>query len=221
MEKQSKSYQYCLDILQLGVRNNKALAKTVMALAANTQANSPAELINHPLFHYQNTSVSKSIAGLAPTPESWSSTELNIRYLVQLYLSRQMMEQPVLHLQTDTIPLRHPHSPALEDKTYIYVPNNVVPGNKPLSVGYQVSAVHIGEAQSHWSLPLSMRRVRTDQSAMECTMEQMDQRCRHRLCLSGFCGPLVPARTCQRRTGIGAYHQNRRCPAHPPAAMER
>lgn len=146
-----------------------------MALAANTQAESPVELSIHPLFHYQNTSVSKSIAGLAPTPESWSSTELNIQYLVQLHLSGQMIKQPVLHLQTDTTPVRHPYSPTLEDKAYIYVPNNVVPGNKPLSVGYQVSAVHIGEAQSRWSLPLSMRRVRAGQGAMECAVEQLGQ----------------------------------------------
>lgn len=146
-----------------------------MALSANLGAKSPVELSTLPVFLYQNTSVSKSIAGLAQAPESWSSTELNIQHLVQLHVSRQMIEQPVLHLQTDTTPVRHPHSPTLEDKTYIYVPNNKVAGNKPLSVGYQVSAIHIGEARSHWSLPLSMRRVGTDQGAIECAVGQIDQ----------------------------------------------
>lgn len=162
-------------MLQLGVRNNKALANTVMALAANTHARSPVELSTHPLFHYQNTSVSKSIAALATSAESWSSTELDIQHLVQLHLSREMIEQPVLHLQTDTTPVRHPHSPTLEDKTYIYVPNNKVPGNKPLSVGYRVSAVHIGEARSRWSVPLSMRRVGVEQGAIACAVGQIDQ----------------------------------------------
>lgn len=174
MENQ-KSYQFCLDILQLGVRNNKALANTIMALAADTQAGSPVELSAHPLFHYQNTSVSKSIASLATSAEGWSSTELGIQHLVQLHLSREMIEQPVLHLQTDTTPVPHPHSPTLEDKGYIYVPNNMVRGNKPLNIGYRVSAVHIGEAQSRWSLPLSIRRVGTGQGAMECAVGQIDQ----------------------------------------------
>lgn len=159
--------------MQLGVRNNKALVNTVMALSANTGAKSPVELSTLPVFHYQNSSVSKSIAGLAVSAESWASTELSIQHLVQLHISREMLVQPVLHLQTDTTPVRHPHSPTLEGKTYIYVPNNKVAGNKPLSVGYQVSAIHIGEARSHWSLPLSMRRVGKGQSAIECAVGQI------------------------------------------------
>jgi hypothetical protein len=159
----------------LGLCNNKAIANTVMALAADTQAKSPVDLSTHPLFHYQNTSVSKSIASLASDAQIWTSTELNVQHLVQLHVSRQMMEQPVLYLQTDATPVRHPHSPTLEGKTYIYVPNNVVPGNKPLDAGYQVSSVNVGEAQSSWSLPLSLQRIGAEQDAKQCAVGQLER----------------------------------------------
>ncbi len=170
-----KSYHFYFDILQLGFRNNKALANTVMALAANTRAKSPIDLSTHPLFHYQNTSVSKSVASLALDARSWSAAELDVQHLVQLHVSRPMVEQPVLYLQTDATPVRHPHSPTLEGRTYIYVPNNVVPGNKPLDVGYQVSSVNVGEAKSRWSLPLSLQRIGSEQDAKQCAVGQLER----------------------------------------------
>ena len=146
-----------------------------MALAADTQAQSPVELSTHPLFHYQNSSVSKSIASLAADARSWSATALEVQHLVQLHVSSPMVEQRVLYLQTDATPVRHPHSPTLESKTYIYVPNNVISGNKPLSVGYQVSSVNIGEAQSKWSLPLSLQRIQAEQDARQCAVGQLER----------------------------------------------
>lgn len=90
-----------------------------MALAANTGAKSPVELSNSPLFHYQNTSVSKSVDGLANGEEEWLEAELDIQHLVNLHLSPQMLEQPVLHLQTDATSVCHPHSPTLEGRTEV------------------------------------------------------------------------------------------------------
>ena len=175
MEKISKSNQFCLDILQLDVSSPKALANTVMSLASNTQAHSPVELSESPVFHYQNTSMSKSVAGIATSAESLTLQSTDVQNLCSLHVSQAMIAQPVLYLQTDATPVRHPHSPTLEGRTYIYVPNNVIPGNKPLSTGYQVSAIHVGEAQSRWSLPLSMRRVEVEQSASECAVQQIEQ----------------------------------------------
>lgn len=175
MEKISKSNQFCLDLLQLDVSSPKALANTVMSLASNLRAHSPVELSDSPVFHYQNTSMSKSVAGIAASLESRTLQATDVQHLCNLHVSQAMMDQPMLYLQTDATPVRHPHSPTLEGRTYIYVPNNVIPGNKPLSTGYQVSAIHVGEAQSHWSLPLSMRRVEVEQSAGECAVQQIEQ----------------------------------------------
>lgn len=175
MEKISKSNQFCLDVLKLGVPDVKALANTVMSLASDTSAHSPVELSNGPLFHYQNTSVSKSIAKLAKTDEARKSVLKDIQHLCNLNVSRQMLDQPFLHVQTDATSVPHPHSPTLENRTYVYMPNNVIPGNKPLSTGYTVSSVNIGEAQSSWSLPLSMRRVGPEEAPIACAVGQLDE----------------------------------------------
>ncbi len=75
--------------------------------------------------------------------------------------------------QTDTTPVCKPHSPTLKERSYVAVPNNVIPGNKPLGVGYELSFVNIGEPESSWSLPLSIKRVGIHQTASECALEQL------------------------------------------------
>ncbi len=174
MEKVSKSNQFCLDILQLEVRNVKALANTVMSMASTCSAHSPVELSGSPLFHYQNTSVSKSVANLSKTAEGLECVRTDVQCLCNLHLSKQMLEQKVLCLQTDTTPACHAHSPTLEDRTYVYIPNNAIPGNKPLGIGYRVSSVNVGEASSNWSLPLDLRRVKPEQTAIECAVQQIN-----------------------------------------------
>ena len=82
--------------------------------------------------------------------------------------------QPYYLLQTDTTPLCKPHSPTMKDRTHIATPNNVIAGNKPLSIGYETSFINISDSKSSWSLPASIKRVSIDQTASECALEQLE-----------------------------------------------
>ncbi|NER00929.1 MAG: hypothetical protein F6K30_30270 [Cyanothece sp. SIO2G6] len=75
-------------------------------------------------------------------------------------------------LQSDATPYPKVHSPTLADRSYIYHPNAVA-GNRPITVGYDLSYLNLSEPHSGWSLPLSISRVGIDQSATECLLDQL------------------------------------------------
>ena len=69
-------------------------------------------------------------------------------------------------LNTDITPLPYPHSPTLPDRRYVYQPNNQIKGNRPVTVGYELSTVglscrqfYYGVSEPAWNPPLSMRLV--------------------------------------------------------------
>jgi hypothetical protein len=78
-------------------------------------------------------------------------------------------------LQTDTPPVVKAFSPKLADPQYIFIPNNVIAGNKSLNIGYKYSYVNLSycpELGSRWSLPLSVKRVGCEQASVEVALEQ-------------------------------------------------
>jgi hypothetical protein len=162
----------------LGFPRSKAMVNLVMALASCQEAKSPVELSLSPVYHYQYGSISKAIAHLARDDQERSAILKSFRQLCLLYLDGSVL-QPYLLLQTDVMPACKPHSPTLKDRTYVAIPNNVIPGNKPLDVGYEVSFVNIGDLHSSWSLPLSSRRVSVDQTASECALGQLKELLEH------------------------------------------
>lgn len=54
--------QFCKSILQIPTRNSKALANLVMGLSSQVGARSVVEIALNPCYHYQYSSISKSIA---------------------------------------------------------------------------------------------------------------------------------------------------------------
>lgn len=86
-------------------------------------------------------------------------------------------------LQTDTSPMSKPFSRKLTERQYVNVPNNVIPGNKSLDIGYNYSYVNLGYnpsladlsttlGGSRWSLPLSIERVGLDSDAIYTALAQ-------------------------------------------------
>lgn len=155
------------------------MVNLVMALASCQEAKSPVELSLSPLYHYQYGSLSKAIAHLAGNQQQRCAIARSVQRLCWSYLDESILQQPYLLLQTDVMPARKPHSPTLKDRTFIAVPNNVIAGNKPLDIGYDVSYVNIGDPQSHWSLPLSSRRVNVKETASECALKQLQSLLEH------------------------------------------
>jgi len=56
--------KFCKSILQIEIRNNKALANLVMGLASQTNARSVVETSLSACNHYQHTSINKVINSL-------------------------------------------------------------------------------------------------------------------------------------------------------------
>jgi len=54
--------QFCQSILQLKIAKSKALVNLVMGLSSQTDAHSTVSISSSPCYHYQFSSISKSIA---------------------------------------------------------------------------------------------------------------------------------------------------------------
>jgi hypothetical protein len=143
-----------------------------MALASYPEARSPVELSLSPVYHYQFSSVFKALAYLAADSEDRQTLEESIQRMCMRYFDNSSYSHYLL--QTDTTPVCKPHSPTLKERSYVSVPNNMIAGNKPLSIGYDVSFVNLSDPQSAWSLPLSIRRVSLQQTASECALAQLE-----------------------------------------------
>ena len=56
--------QFCESILQIEIRNSKALANLVMGLSSESILASAISISLSPCYHYQHTSISKTVTGL-------------------------------------------------------------------------------------------------------------------------------------------------------------
>jgi hypothetical protein len=86
-------------------------------------------------------------------------------------------ETEVYSFATDVSPITKPFSKKSAERQYVNVPNNVVPGNKSLSIGYKYSYVNLGYTPAHggsrWSLPLSVGRVSLDSDDISMALAQI------------------------------------------------
>lgn len=160
-------------MLTLAVGRPRALANLIMALASYEGARSPVELSCSPLYHYQYSSITDALSELARNEAQRIQARQSIQAMCLSFLEETSGPDGRIYLQTDTTPLIKAHSPTLGGRGYVAVPNNLIPGNKPLGIGYEVSFVNLSRQSSKWSLPLDIERVGTDETAT--------QRCLHQL----------------------------------------
>lgn len=146
----------------LGILNPKALANLVMALCSYEGACSVVQLSESEVYHYQFSSVFKSIHDLAKTPEDYEKQKQTIiKFCLKHIFSAPdlaFLNNGRLVLQTDVTPAIKAHSPSLEGKQYVHVANEIIKGNKPISVGYPISSINFC-ASANMSVPLSRGRV--------------------------------------------------------------
>jgi hypothetical protein len=162
-----------------------------MALASYEAARSPVELSLSPVYHYQYGSIRDATNDMAKDETSRSEVRHQVQSLCMKYFEPGADKDDPVVFQTDTSPVRKAHSPTLKGRTYIAVPNNVIRGNKPLDIGYEVSFVNLSDPQGKWSLPMDVQRVPIDQTASETAADQISQLLNHpdlglsdRLCLN-------------------------------------
>lgn len=148
-----------------------------MALASYQEARSPVELSLSPVYQYQFSSISKAIDRLCLDAENRASLQHDLQRLCMNYFDQSSADYYLF--QTDTTPLCKAHSPTLPGRTFVAIPNNVVPGNRPLSIGYETSCINLCDSQSNWSLPLALNRVALEETASECALGQLAELLSH------------------------------------------
>lgn len=87
------------------------------------------------------------------------------------YCSPITKTQPFRLMVLDCTPAPRKHAKTLKDRGFVHAPN-VIPGNKPITVGHQYSIMGFLPEQTPecenitWLLPLSTRRVPTQEKMM-------------------------------------------------------
>ena len=173
--KKTTSEQFCHDLLKLDIKYAKAFTNLVMALSSYDTARSVVELSESPLFHHQYSSIRDGIHGIGKTEEEQSQVMQAIRSLGLSLLSYTKEEW--LILQTDASSALKAYSECLEDRQYVKISNNVIKTNKPISIGYPISLVNVSipPLANKWSAMLSMERISSTQSAIDCAVAQIKE----------------------------------------------
>lgn len=139
-----------------------------MALSSHQSSKSLVEVSESPLFHYQYSSLFKCIESFPLEPEPFAVSKM------MSYCLEYLPKRNIYYTQLDVTPCIYRHSPTLEDRQYIKVANSVVPGGKPVDIGYPLSCLHVqGLEDEKWSLPVSLHRLASHQNSKEVGVNQL------------------------------------------------
>jgi hypothetical protein len=160
-----------------------ALMELLDALSSTPGARSVAELSLSPFFRRGYGSVYDAIAHLFQASDPETSVKEQQAWEQKLLRLKVSYLSPPQHrkfwlLGTDAVSIPRLFAQTLEDRAFVYQPN-VPGGNKPITIGHQYSAqVMYPEKDpsngSPWVVPLSMRRIRSEETATTVGKEQID-----------------------------------------------
>ena len=164
--------------------NNRAdtLMDLVDALSSNTSGQSVVELSLNPRFRRGYSSLFYAIADYFPSKRAAEAAarreaEGQLLRLIVPYLPRPQKRKYWL-VGVDVTPWRRQFAETLADRGYVYYPN-AVKGNKPVTIGHQYSLLALlpekeGLSVPAWLVPLSLRRITTDEDKEMVGAEQVD-----------------------------------------------
>lgn len=123
---------------------------------------------------------------LPPFRRQWHSSyaaiergEQDREWLEQLFARQIPSEGPHL-FALDGTAWPHPAAHTLADRQYVFSPTASI-GNRSVVIGHPYSLLTwVPQSGSSWALPLSVRRVSSQQTEVEVGVEQVKQLCRHR-----------------------------------------
>lgn len=165
---------FCLSILTLTVRHAKALANLVMSLASYSPSQSVTALSESPHFHYKYSSIADAINGLTSYTKL-GELSVQIRKMVtEFYFLGDARSERII-LISDATKLIKEHSPTLSETQYVHIANNVIAGNKPISIGLPISYINILTNDFINCLPLSIKRIGARESAVDVVLDQLKE----------------------------------------------
>ena len=159
-----------------------ALMNLIDAICSNTHAKSIAELSLNPICRYQYASIYDAIDQFfGPTSPDNDEEERRQKEMKLINLCLRYVSTPTVRsfwlFGLDATPQPRPYARTLPDRTVVYAPNPVL-SNKPIALGHQYAAlVYFPEKVSvnspPWVVPLSMRRVKSDEKATDVHAQQV------------------------------------------------
>jgi hypothetical protein len=173
--------QFRLDLYELLPYRRDTLLDLLDALSSNTTARSVVELSLSPFFRRSYSSITDGIDNFfqasAPgeTGVERGEWEQKLVRLVAPYLPPPQVRKFWL-FGIDVTPQPRPFAETLAERTYVYQPNTLA-GNKPVNIGHQSSLLALlpekGETSPPWVVPLSVRRVSSDETKNEAGAAQV------------------------------------------------
>ena len=147
----------------------------VDALSGNTHATSVVQLSLNPLFRRKYGSIRDAITHFAAEPQQ----SIRLEHCLIKNCSSITKTQPFRLMVLDCTAAPRKYSKTLEDKGIVHAPN-VIPGNKPITVGHQYSIMgflpeqNLNESQVPWMLLLSTQRVATHTNGIAVGIQQLN-----------------------------------------------
>lgn len=132
---------------------------------------SVVELSEAPCFERKYSSITDAIGDGLPAA-NWAKIQSLIHETISV------KQKPKIHkMIVDATPQPRPFAKKLSDKTIVHVPNPA-PGNRPIGVGHQYSVVAVlpdkeKKDRKNWLVPLSTKRVKSDQKGNEVGIKQV------------------------------------------------
>ncbi len=179
MKNNNQTLQFCHALLDFGVNRRRAMTNLVMGLSAHEGARCPVELSESEFFHYHYSNINKILDDMGDRlPADSSSKVLNAELMALLkpFFSpprRLSTGTPYYAFTSDTTKLVKPHSPCLEGRGYVHTANNVIAGNRSLSVGYPLAVTHLGVGEAGGCPPLSMVMLEIEDDATAVAAAQI------------------------------------------------
>ncbi len=147
----------------------------VDVLSGNTHATSVVQLSLNPIFRRRYGSIRDAITHFAKDPQQ----SMRLEHCLIKHCSSITERQPFRLMVLDCTAAPRKYSKTLADKGIIHAPN-VIPGNKPITVGHQYSIMgflpeqNLNEEQVPWILPLSTQRVATHTNGIAVGIQQVN-----------------------------------------------
>ena len=144
------------------------MANFVMSLASSPSVSHPVELSAGPFCHYHYSNLTKVL-------RDWQIEHTQFRTFIQDFIPppRYLADGKSYYALThDVTKLLKAHSPCLKDRQYVQTANNVIPSNRPIGIGYPVSALHFG-AEGGWCPPLALQRLDSSADTNAVAVEQI------------------------------------------------
>lgn len=160
-----------------------ALMDLLDALSGNTTARSVVELSLNAPFRQGYGSVYAAIhhffqpSGPRTAAQERQRHEQGLLGLIAPYLPAPQKRKFWL-LGLDVTPAARPFASTLQDRSFVYHPNTIR-GNKPVAIGHQYSALVVFPEKEDpttppWVVPLSMRRVSSQQTGPQVGAQQVE-----------------------------------------------